>query len=242
MADRTAAAQALLGKLDYRFSNPALFEEALTHRSALSRHANRKGQQKGAGSNERLEFVGDRVLGLVMAQWLFERHPQDQEGALGGRHGYLVSRPVLAEVASAIGLPAALHVASHEEEAGVLKRDTVRADAMEALLGAVFLDGGLEPARSIVRRLWQTHVEEEKKPHKEPKTRLQEHLLGKAQGLPDYVVLSSEGPSHKPVFRVEVRGGGQRAEGVAGSKRAAETEAASALLAKLEGGAPQDPA
>lgn len=231
--------------LGHEFYKPDLLAEALTHRSALS---GRKGARRrvkkpvsvgegsnirGQGSNERLEFLGDRVLGLLMAEWLYECYPDEQEGALGARHAHLVSRPVLADIAEQIGLPGALSIASHEENTGIRQLSSLKADAMEALLGALFLDAGLEPARRVVRRLWGARIENAGRPHKEPKTLLQEFLLGQHEALPCYEVVSAEGPSHAPVFCVEVRAMGQVGYGQAGNKRHAETAAAVDLLNKL---------
>src|ERR1700712_4403726 len=141
--------EAILG---YEFQRPDLLTEALTHRSA----AQIKG--RGRASNERLEFIGDRVLGLVIAEWLAERFPREQEGELGRRLAYLVSQPVLATVAETIGLAAALSVSPGEAKAGVAKRATVLADALEAALGALYMDGGLDVARDFVRRAWNEAV------------------------------------------------------------------------------------
>ena len=232
--DALATMQDLLGHV---FSKPELLQEALTHRSAVSgrdpRKAKRNLPPKGSGSNERLEFIGDRVLGLLMAEWLLERYPQEQEGALGPRHAHLVSRTVLADIADGIGLSSALQISPHEEAAGIRKLTSIRADAMEALLGALYLDAGLEPARQVVRRQWGSRIDSHARPHKEPKTLLQEFLLSKGQALPKYELLSTEGPSHAPVFRVSVSARGMTGNGEAGSKRLAESAAATDLLNKL---------
>ncbi|TPW36676.1 ribonuclease III [Oecophyllibacter saccharovorans] len=230
-------------RLGHRFSQPGLLAEALTHRSALGgrTNGNTRGRSrstpavKGAGSNERLEFVGDRVLGLLMAEWLFQRFPDEQEGALGARHAHLVSRPVLAEIAAELDLAAALKIARHEEVAGIRELASVRADAMEAVLGALYLDAGLEAARKVIHELWESRIENAGKPHKEPKTLLQEYLLGRGEPLPHYELLSSTGPSHAPLFHVEARGCGMTGTGEAGSKRAAESLAATDLLRQLTG-------
>ncbi len=153
----TDAAEALLG---HRFANRQLLVEALTHRSAAG--------AKGRGSNERLEFIGDRVLGLIVAEWLIERFPHEQEGALGPRLAALVSRPALAGIAERQGLAALLAVAPGEAKRGVRERATVLADALEALIGALYLDGGLAPARDFTRRMLGTAVEGQAGP---PKTR-----------------------------------------------------------------------
>lgn len=187
-------------------------------------------------SNERLEFVGDRVLGLLVAEWLLEYFPDEPEGALGPRHAFLVSRNALAPIAAKIGVSEALRIAPHEEQAGIRGLANVLADAMEALLGAVYLDGGLEPARGFVRMHWNDVMKGQIEPPKDPKTALQEWLLGRGQKLPDYEVLSVEGPSHAPCFSIAVTAMGKTGEGAAGSKRLAESAAADALLRQLNRG------
>ncbi|GBR50056.1 ribonuclease III [Neokomagataea thailandica NBRC 106555] len=231
------ALEAMEAALGHRFKEQGYLVEALTHRSAVSGREARRGRRaprsKGAGSNERLEFIGDRVLGLLMAEWLFERYPDEQEGALGPRHAHLVSRPVLADIADQVGLSEALRISPHEEEAGIRRLSSIRADAMEALLGALYLDAGLGPARRVVREQWAERIESDARPHKEPKTRLQEYLLARALPLPVYDILAAEGPSHAPIFRVSVTACGKTGIGEAGSKRQAESMAASDLLARL---------
>jgi ribonuclease-3 len=222
-----ARAEAILG---HRFANPALLREALTHRSA-ARHTN--GARHGSGSNERLEFVGDRVLGLLVAEWLAERFPGEQEGELGIRLAHLVSQPVLAGVAEEVLLPDALNVSEGETRAGVRRRATVLADAMEAALGALYLDGGIEPARRFVRRAWEAVMTAQSIPPKDAKTALQEWAQGRGLPLPDYQICSREGPPHAPVFVISVTVDGQTGVGTAGSKRAAEQAAALSLLAQL---------
>lgn len=229
--------------LGHAFKNISLLQEALTHRSALAR---RQGKRHGKAdfqesvnlynvrsSNERLEFIGDRVLGLVIAEWLFERFPREDEGALGARHAHLVSRPVLADIAKTIGLSDALLIARHEEAAGIRELASVKADAMEAVLGAVYLDAGLEKVRKLIHRFWKNVIDREKMPHKEPKTLLQEYVLAKSNDLPHYELLSEKGPSHAPVFCVKVTALGRSGHGEARSKRAAETAAAVDLLQNL---------
>lgn len=223
-------------RLGYLFKRSALLLEALTHRSAAYQNAGgrRRGQKtKGAGSNERLEFIGDRVLGLLMAEWLLERFPEEQEGALGSRLAHLVSRTTLVDVAERLDIATSLTVAVHEARVGVQATASVVADAMEAVLGAVFLDGGLEPARKIVRTAWQPLLDAQAKPPKDPKTALQEWVLALGQVLPVYKTVGADGPSHAPLFVVEVQAGGRSAQGRAGSKRAAESAAAASLLKEL---------
>jgi ribonuclease-3 len=213
--------------LDHSFARPDLLREALTHRSAV------QGRGRGHGSNERLEFIGDRVLGLLMAEWLAERFPREQEGDLGRRLAYLVSQPVLAAVAETIGLAAALSVAPGEARAGVKRRATVLADALEAALGALYLDGGLDAARGFVRRAWGDAMAAQADPPKDSKTALQEWAQKRGKDLPVYAVTGRSGPPHAPEFIVTVTVGDLSGVGTAGTKRAAEQRAAEALLRSL---------
>jgi len=213
--------------LGYRFSRSDLPREALTHRSAL------QGKRSGGGSNERLEFIGDRVLGLLIAEWLAERFPTEQEGDLGRRLASLVSQPILAHVADTIGLGEALSVAPGEAKAGVKRRATVLADALEAALGAIYLDGGLEPARNFVRRAWDAAMTGQEAPPKDAKTALQEWAQKRGLELPVYMITARSGPPHAPVFVVTVKVGDRSGEGTAGTKRAAEQLAAENLWPQL---------
>jgi ribonuclease-3 len=230
--------------IGWQFRRPALLREALTHRSAAHEaqgHAQtaaggRKGRRpsrKGQGSNERLEFIGDRVLGLLMAEWLIERFPDEQEGKLGPRLAHLVSRPVLARIAVTLGFREALDVAAHEAKAGIRDAANVLADSVEAVLGAVYLDGGLDPSRVMVRAAWDEIMTAQAVPPKDAKTALQEWLLGRGLALPVYVVEAAEGPSHSPCFTIRVEAAGRSATGQAGAKRAAESLAAASLLGQF---------
>ena len=216
--------EALLG---HEFARPELLREALTHRSAVQRRG------RGVVSNERLEFIGDRVLGLLVAEWLAERFPREQEGELGRRLAHLVSQPVLVTVAETIGLGAALAVSPGEARAGVKQRATVLADALEAALGALYLDGGLDRARDFVRRAWAGAMEAQADPPKDAKTALQEWAQGRGLALPAYEVVERSGPAHAPAFVMTVTADGRTGTGRAGSKRAAEQLAAEDLLAAL---------
>jgi ribonuclease-3 len=216
--------EAILG---HTFQRPTLLKEALTHSSLVHR------QGRKQGSNERLEFIGDRVLGLTMAEWLAERFPQEQEGDLGPRLAYLVSQPVLATVAETIGLADALSVGRGEAKSGLAKRATVLADALEAALGALYLDGGLDVARTFVRRAWNDAMTGQVRPPKDAKTALQQWALKHGLGLPVYEVAGQSGPPHSPAFTVTVTAGAVDGVGKGGSKRAAEQLAAEALLARL---------
>lgn len=219
---------AIEDRLGHAFAEPALLAQALTHRSA----ADAKGGQ--LDSNERLEFLGDRVLGLVMAEWLIERFPGEREGSLTRRLSSLVAWETLAKVGESIGLAEALRIPPGEARAGLRGRQTVLADAFEAVLGAVYRDGGLEAARRVIRHHWASLLDADVKPPVSAKNRLQEYTLGRGQGLPQYRVISAAGPSHAPFFVVSVLAGGREAEGAGDSKRAAELAAAEAWLGGVE--------
>jgi ribonuclease III len=212
--------------LGHTFGRPELLQEALTHRSML------QGRGRNRESNERLEFIGDRVLGLLMAEWLAERFPREQEGELGRRLAVLVSQPVLAGVAEEIGLGDALSVAPGEVRAGVKLRATVLADALEAALGALYFDGGLDRARSFIRRAWGDAMTNQADPPKDAKTALQEWAQKRAT-MPVYAVTDRSGPPHAPQFTVTVSVGDASGAGSAGNKQAAEQQAAQALLRTL---------
>ena len=236
-ADDDAAAQYRVAEaiLGHSFAQPGLLREALTHRSAAHgrRGKLRRGERRGVGSNERLEFIGDRVLGLIVAEWLIERFPDEQEGELGPRHAHLVSRRLLAEIADAAGMSAALAIAPGEARAGVGQLANVLADATEATIGALYLDGGLDPARRFIRGAWQFAMDAQVLPPKDPKTGLQEWLMARGLALPIYEVVERSGPSHAPEFVIAVAACGHTGTGRAGSKRIAERLAAAELLESL---------
>ncbi|WP_424811727.1 ribonuclease III [Roseococcus sp. YIM B11640] len=217
--------EALQERLGYRFRDPALLAQALTHRSAADP------RRRMLDSNERLEFLGDRVLGLCMAEWLAERFPQEREGDLGKRLASLCSQDVIAPIAEAMGFAEALRVPASEGRTGLRARATVLADALEAVLGALYVEAGLEPAKRVVRKEWAAAIEADAKPPVSPKNRLQEWTLGRGLGLPEYQHVSAKGPSHAPVFVVTVTAAGRAAQGMGENKRAAEQAAAEAWLA-----------
>ena len=217
----------LSDRLGHRFSRPELLAQALTHPSAAGRGAS-------ARSYERLEFLGDRVLGLVVADVLLGRFPRESEGALAMRLAGLVRRETLAEVARDLRLDEHLRLAKGEEAAGERDNDAILADACEAVIGALYLDGGLEAARALIETLWAPLVEAARKPPQDAKTALQEWAQGRGLPLPKYRELARTGPAHDPHFTVEVRVKGQDPEcGEGGSKRTAERAAAERLIARL---------
>jgi len=215
-------------RLGLRFADPALLAQALTHRSAADP---RRAQ---LDSNERLEFLGDRVLALVIAEWLTERFPEEREGDLGKRLGMLVARDTLAGIAERLALASVLRVPPAEGRTGLRERANVLADALEALLGAIYQDAGLEAARAFIRREWEAAMGADQRPPVSAKSRLQEWTLGRGLGLPAYRSVSTTGPDHRPLFVVEVLADGRRAEGIGDSKRAAEQAAAETWLAGLD--------
>jgi ribonuclease-3 len=211
--------------LGHRFKNQQLIEMALTH-------ASMRGGKVLHSDNERLEFIGDRVLGLVIAEALSERFPSASEGELARRYNRLVRGEACARVARAVGLGKHLILSESEAGSGGRAKGTILADAMEAILGAIFLDAGFETARAAVRRLW-TSQDDQHPTNAGPdaKSALQEWAQGKGLALPEYVEVSRKGPDHAPRFTSEVRIDGcapERGEGA--SKRAAEQSAARALL------------
>jgi len=221
---------ALEGRLGYRFRRPELLERALTHRS----HANEQGLD---ANYERLEFLGDRVVGLVAAGWLVAEHPGVAEGKLSERLSFLVSRGVLAGIARELGLGDALRLGVGEERSGGREKDSLLADVTEAVLGAIYLDGGLEAAeRLLVPRLRNALGERGASRTKDPKTRLQEIVQGRGLELPVYETVSERGPDHSKSFVVECRlAGGAAARGEGPTKKEAERRAAAALIGSLDG-------
>lgn len=216
--------------LGLTFSNPDLLARALTHRSVAG------GRPGGRADNQRLEWLGDRVLGLVVARHLFDAFPDEDEGALARRFAALVSADALAHVARSIDLGRHLVLAPGEEASGGRDNPANLADACEALLGALYLDGGMDAARAFVDRHWAALIADQSAPPKDPKTALQEWSQARGHGLPVYRLVASEGPDHKPLFRVSVEIAGHgAAEGEGGGKREAERNAADALMRELIG-------
>ena len=221
----TASSDDLAVRLGHGFARPELLREALTHPSAAGpRHP----------SYERLEFLGDRVLDLVVAALLLRRFPDEPEGLISRRHSALVRAETLTRVARAIGLGAHIVLPRGEEASGLRDRDSVLADAMEAVIAALWLDGGDAAARRFIEARWQPLVDEDAQPPIPAKMALQEWAQGRALPVPAYRETGRTGPDHAPLFTVEVAVVGEApAEGSGSSKRAAEDAAAQALLAKL---------
>ena len=208
--------------LDHEFTRPALLEEALTHSSA----------KVGRRDFERLEFLGDRVLGLIVADMLLECFPHEAEGPLAKRFAALVRRRTLAGVAARLDVGSLIRLSKGEEDSGGRHNPSLLADALEALLGALYLDGGLAPAERFIRRHWTDLMTSTDSPPEDSKTGLQEWAQAAGHALPCYTTTGEEGPAHDPVFEVEVSVAGRPpARGRGRSKRAAEQAAAGALLA-----------
>ncbi|MGF7173137.1 ribonuclease-3 [Azospirillum doebereinerae] len=220
--------------LGHAFVNLDLLQDAVTHPSlaGLERGARKPG---GPGlAYERLEFLGDRVVGLVVAEWLLERYPNEREGALAKRHASLVRRESLGRVADTIGLGAYLRMSPSEVQSGGRANRTILGDACEAVLGALYLDGGLEAVTRFVRRALAESIEKASPPPLDSKTALQEWAQGRGKPLPSYELIERSGPAHEPVFVVAVRVEGMEpVTGAGPSKRIAEKKAANALLSQV---------
>ena len=215
---------ALAGKLGHKFADSSLLLRALTHASSRTRGPR-------THDYERLEFLGDRVLGLVIAELLIERYPDDQEGDLAQRFNRLVRKETCAEVAQGLKLGDHVIMSSSEAGSGGRGKLTILGDACEAVLGAIFIDAGYDAARSIIRTLWDDKVNDNSAPMRDAKSALQEWAQGRGLDLPLYTDISRQGPDHAPIFiiKVEVKGC-EPAEGMGPSKRIAEQGAASVLL------------
>ena len=198
------------------------FVRALTHGS------------HGGEDYERLEFLGDRALGLTVAEWLFERFPKEPEGQLSKRLNALVTGPVCADVARELGVPAHLRLGKQARDDGAANSDNILGDVMEALIGATFLDAGPEEARALVRRLWAGRIDHQGKAPQHPKSALQEWAAAHNRRAPEYTIVDRSGPHHAPRFTIRVSVGKlAEATGEGTSKQEAETAAAKALLAEL---------
>jgi ribonuclease-3 len=217
--------------LGHRFARPELLTQALSHPSLGHGRQHRR-----VTPYERLEFLGDRVLGLVVADMLFHRFPDEPEGWLARRHAALVCRETLARVAVSVGIDAALQMSRGEEEAGGRGNPATLADACEAVIGALYSDAGLDVAAAFVRAQWEPLMEEATGPPKDAKTALQEWAQGSGKPLPVYRTIGQEGPPHDPMFLVSVEVEGLEPDsGRGSSKRTAEQAAATLALERLKG-------
>lgn len=238
--------------LGHDFANPQLLVRALTHRSLANEHINEHVEEAGEadalGDNERLEFLGDAILGLVVAEAVYLDHPEWHEGELTRVRAQLVSRQHMAEVATALELGQHLRLSPGEDRSGLRRKSTVLSNTMEAVLGALFLDGGLEPVRIFVRRYVMGEAVEQLARELQSgaalgnyKSALQEYLQAERAGAPVYKVKSESGPDHRKRFLVEVRlkpagneQGKPLARGIGTTKKHAEQDAARRALARIK--------
>lgn len=226
-ADALKAAQEIIG---YRFKDAGRLERALTHPSAIA-----PGGDTVKLSNQRLEFLGDRVLNLLIAERLIERRQSDSEGDLAPRLNRLVKKSACADAMRHLGLQPFLILSESEIAAGGNERDSTLGDACEAIIAAIYLDGGLSHARKFIERAWAPQFENVPAETKDPKTLLQEWAQGQGHPLPEYVVTGRSGPDHAPVYEVEVRLPAGKAAATGPSKREAERHAAALMLRTLTG-------
>ena len=217
--------EAFADRLGHRFADPELLIRALTHASI-------SGPQRP--DNQRLEFLGDRVLGLVIADALLAADGDAREGQLAPRFNALVRKETCAEIAREIGLGEVLKLGRSEMKSGGRRKNALLGDAMEAVIAAVYLDAGYGAAEAMVLRLWQARIASVDADARDAKTSLQEWAQARGHPPPDYSELDRTGPDHAPVFTIEVRlADGQTARASAPSKRAAEQAAAKALMSRL---------
>ena len=216
---------AFQSRLGHSFSDPALLIQAVTHASLSS---------ETRGDNQRLEFLGDRVLGLTMAEALYRVAPAASEGQLAPRFNALVRKETCADVAKSIDLGAVLKLGRSEMLSGGRRKDALLADAMEAVIAAVYLDAGFPAATEAVLRLWGDRITSVKADARDAKTALQEWAQARGMAPPKYVEVARSGPDHAPVFTIEAQLDDGRSETAeATSKRAAEQDAAKRLLARI---------
>ena len=215
-------------RLGHAFDRPELLVRALTHASAAT---------PARPNNERMEFLGDRVLGLVMAEALVAADAQAAEGTLAPRFNALVRRETCAEIAGEAGLGAVLRLGRSEARSGGRRKIALLADAMEAVIAAIYLDAGLDAARAVVLKLWAGHLARAGDARRDAKTALQEWAQARGHPPPDYELTAREGPDHAPIFTIAASlATGHREEATAHTKREAEQAAAAALLTRLGGG------
>ena len=223
-----AAQAAIEARIGHKFSDAALLATALTHVSAL-----KKSPRKRGDSYQRLEFLGDHVLGLIVSDMLYRAFPDADEGELSKRLADLVRKESCADVAKSLGLVDDIKLGQVGAGAGARLRKSVLGDICEAVIGAIYLDGGNSAATQFVERNWTERMRKPRRPLRDPKTVLQEWAQGKGLPTPVYREIERTGPHHDPQFRVAVNLPGlEPAEGVGGNKRAAEKDAASVMIAR----------
>ncbi|MET0546336.1 MAG: ribonuclease III [Caulobacterales bacterium] len=233
----TSEAEALQERLGYEFADRDLFQSALTHASAAENAAGRKAKITRQQTNQRLEFLGDRVLGLIVADELFRRFGQHDEGGLTIRFNSVVSLAGCARAARRMELGRALILSPTEDNAGGRLKEGILGDAAEAILAALYLDGGLEVARGCVLKFWGEDIDGATIRAKDPKNALQEWAAAHGGTAPAYRVVTRAGPDHAPSFEVEVVVGNlPPARAVGKSKQEAERAAALAALEHVGGG------
>ncbi|AUC52862.1 ribonuclease III [Sagittula sp. P11] len=221
----SAEIKALEEKLGHTFQDKSLLRRAVTHASMSG---------PGREDNQRLEFLGDRVLGLVMAEALLGHDRNASEGLLAPRFNALVRKETCAEVARTIGVGEALKLGRSEQMSGGRRKQALLGDAMEAVIAAVYLDGGFDVAQEMILRLWAPLIASVEEDAKDAKTTLQEWAQGRGMAPPSYTEVERSGPDHAPVFTIEARlATGETARATAGNKRQAEQAAARALLDEL---------
>ncbi len=224
----TGARDPLQKSLNYVFRDETLLKTALTHASAAATDVN-------LVDYERMEFLGDRVLGLIVAERLYALYPQETEGDLSKRHTALVRAETLARAARRLNLGDVMVLSESEKAAGGTHNENILSDMMEAIIGAVFLDGGMDAARNMFNPLLDDDILQMANPPRDAKTALQEWAQGRGMPLPEYVVVSRTGPDHAPDFTVSVTlTNGKKATAKGASKRAAEKQAAQTLLDQIE--------
>lgn len=215
---------ALEKKINYSFKNKELLDEALTHSSCRKKI-----------SYERLEFLGDRVLGLSIARLLFENFPDENEGDLAKRHAALVQRDTLAVIAQDISLGDFITLSQSEEGTGGRKKEAILADIIESIFGAIYLDSSFDACDKVISTLFADFITHYKEPPQDPKTKLQEIIQAEGKDLPLYEVTSQTGPSHAPTFEITVSAIGYPSQTAsASSKRVAEKKAAELLLNEIQ--------
>lgn len=216
-------------RLGYTFERPELLLEALTHPSVSEGRA-------GRSDYDRMEFLGDRVLGLVIATRLYQEDEEADAGRLAVRFNTLVNRQTVAEVARELGLGEFLVLARSERQTGGRQKQAILANAGEAVIGAIYLDGGLSVAQTFIERCWSERLAAAPEAEKDAKTRLQEWAQQGSGELPSYEIIDRTGPDHAPVFTIEVRlSSVPPCSGQGTSRRAAEMAAATAMLAAVQG-------